>query len=308
MCGSRVKSSEIAYTESIYAISANSPLVLALNMLTSNRGIYRLTVVDSARHVRSVLSGLRLLEVLTGIRAEGIKKRAGRGLEPLLGQPIRLFTSEYLHKLSCDIPVRGLLSYIVENKVGHVVLVDQMNTLKGVVTEGCILGRLPPASFTGKASDVMTTPVRTIRSEHTLLDAAKTMSSHGIRRLPVVDENGLLGMLTVTTMLRHITAAEYPIRAVLTSEDISRFLVDTVAATQLEKVPLLTPETELRELAERIVEPQSSAFPVVDSANNIVGIVSPRDVLTNLPRLAGLDAFVELLEQHEQEIAFAGHK
>ncbi len=297
MRGSRVKSSEIAYKESIYAVSANSPLILALNMLTSNRGIYRLTVVDSARHVRGVLSGLRLLEVITGIKAEGIKKRAGKGLEPLLGQPIRLFTSEYLHKLSCDIPVMGLLSYMVENKVGHVVLVDQMNTLKGVVTEGCILGRVAPESFRGKASDVMTSSVRTIRSEDTLLDAAKTMSSHGVRRLPVVDENGLVGMLTVTRILRHISAAEYPINAVLTREDIGRFLVDPVAATQLEKVPLLTPETELCELAERIVEPQSSAFPVADSGNNIVGIVSPRDVLTNLPRLIGLDAFVELLEQ-----------
>jgi acetoin utilization protein AcuB len=302
MRGLTVKSIEVAYTDSLRAISTSSPLLLALNMLISSSGIYRLTVVDSARQVRGVLSGLRLLEVLFGIKAEGIKKRAGGGTEPLLGEPVHLFISGYLHKLSYDIPVRGLVSYIVENKVGHVVLVDQMNTLKGVVTEGSILGRVPPASFTGKVSDVMKTPARTIGPEDTLLDAAKTMSSHGIRRLPVVDGKKLLGMLTATSMLKHISAAEYHIRAVLTREDLTRFLVDTVARIKLEKVPVLTPETNLHEVAQRIVKPQSNAFPVVDSADNVIGIVTPRDVLVSLPRQAGLDAFVELLKKHKRSI------
>ena len=273
----------------------SSPLLLALSILSSSQGVYRLTVVDSSRRVRGVLSGLGLLEVLAGIKADGIKKRSGKGLESLLRQPVRLFVNEYLHKLSDEIPIRGLISYMVENKVGHVVLVDQTNILRGVVTEGCILSRIPRSSYPGRVSDIMTPKVHTVGAGQSLLDATKMMSIHKIRRLPIVDEKRVSGILTVTNLLRHIATSEYPIKAVLSREEIGGYLLDSVASAQPEKVPLPGPEAQVCDIIEQFVGPRSVALPIIDSKGDIVGIVSPRDVLLETPSLIGLDEFVKLL-------------
>jgi CBS domain-containing protein len=291
---------DIAYQQKTYTINMTSPLALALTMMTGNLGIYRLTLLDVRKRVKGVISGLRIAEIMANLKGEGIKRRAGKGLEPLLKQPVQLFVNEYLHKLSFEMPIKGIVSYIVENKIGHIVLVDQMNTLRGIITERCILDRLPQTGHDISVSAVMTGKVHTVTVSQTLRDAVEIMSSHGVRRLPVTDNGDLRGIITVADALRHLTSSDYHIEAVLSKKDMSEFMLDKLSTVGFANPDPLRPDDGVDDLLERLAHRPSFGFPVVDDSGNMKGIVTSRDLVTKLPGLIGIDRFVDSLKRREQ--------
>jgi CBS domain-containing protein len=95
--------------------------------------------------------------------------------------------------------------------VGSVVVIDDQGTHdnpRGIVTdrdivvEAVALG-LDPATLT--AGDVMATPLATVRDGDDILDALARMRENGVRRLPVLDQDGhLAGILAVDNLLEAV--------------------------------------------------------------------------------------------------------
>jgi CBS domain-containing protein len=267
---------------------------MGLNIMASNRGIYRLTVTDSRRQVRGILSGLRILETLIGRRGIGIKKRIGKNFESFFRQPIRLFISEYLHKLSYTIPLHGLISYIAENNVGHIVLVDQLNELRGVVTERCIIDKLKAEHLGIKVSDIMTSPVYTANPKNTLLDVITLMTTHKIRRVPILDEEKILGIVTVTDILQHLIISEYQIEAILSKTEDKEFFMKPIGTVDYSKPQPINGEQDLDSFIKKLLKIKHTGFPVVQE-KKIVGLISSRDIVSKTPKLVGVDRFTEAI-------------
>lgn len=73
------------------------------------------------------------------------------------------------------------------------------------IVASCLLGKgcAALAIRKGKAAEIMTSPVISVRPDTTLAEAAATLCRQGINRLPVRDENGkLLGILTRSDLVR----------------------------------------------------------------------------------------------------------
>lgn len=93
---------------------------------------------------------------------------------------------------------------MLECGVGSVVVVENGKPI-GIVTEKDILykvvskNRIPSEV---KVEEIMSTPLITIRPTTSLREAADIMRKRGIRRLPVVDNNGnLIGIVTDNDIL-----------------------------------------------------------------------------------------------------------
>ncbi|MCX8154197.1 MAG: CBS domain-containing protein, partial [Candidatus Bathyarchaeota archaeon] len=75
----------------------------------------------------------------------------------------------------------------------------------GIVTERdiivkCLAKELNPREV--KAKDIMSSPVISIEPDVEMLEAAKVMVSRMIRRLPVVENNKLVGIITTSDMIK----------------------------------------------------------------------------------------------------------
>lgn len=287
------KASEIAYTEKFFEINTDETLSSALSMMANDREIYRLTIVDSTRNVKGVLSGLRILEILSGRRGEAIKKSTDEKFGSLLKEPITLFVEGYLHKLSNEISLTGLISYIMENSIGHVILVDQTNTLSGIVTEGCILKRLRFQDFPIKISDIMTPKVYSVTLEHTIFDSINMMSSHNIRRLPIIDNSKVKGIVTVIDLIKHLSSS---LRSLENLENyrINKLMQEPLKKINLKQTEILHSDDNLKILQHK--NKYKLGFPILGEDNKIVGIVCPRDLVTKVPRLIGVNNFVKLIQ------------
>ncbi len=92
---------------------------------------------------------------------------------------------------------------MIEFGVGSVVVVEKEEP-RGIVTEKDILlkviaaNRLPSEV---KLSEIMSSPVITIQPKTSVREAARIMLKRGIRRLPVIDNGKLVGIVTDTDIL-----------------------------------------------------------------------------------------------------------
>lgn len=86
-----------------------------------------------------------------------------------------------------------------KHNVGSIPVVDQ-NKVVGIVTDRDIVvrnvahGKSPQATM---VKDVMTSQVMTVSPDMDVNDASKLMAENQIRRLPVVENNQLVGMISL---------------------------------------------------------------------------------------------------------------
>jgi CBS domain-containing protein len=92
-----------------------------------------------------------------------------------------------------------------QKEVGDVIVVD-IDMPIGIVTERDIVRRVVAKrrSVDTKVSEVMSKPLITIGPDASLKEAARTMVNHRIRRLPVLKEHKLVGIIVVSDFARHL--------------------------------------------------------------------------------------------------------
>ena len=97
-----------------------------------------------------------------------------------------------------DVPVTDVAKVMEKNNIGSVVVVKG-DVPVGIVTERDITYRVvapdkKPSDI--KVSDIMSGPIETIGPDTTITQASKIMATQNIRRLPVMENDKLLGIVT----------------------------------------------------------------------------------------------------------------
>jgi CBS domain-containing protein len=118
-----------------------------------------------------------------------------------------LMTSIPVQTATSEDTIETISNKMKENQVGSIVVVNEKNHPLGIVTERDIVrkviadGKDPK---TTKVDDIKTTSLITIDPETNLHDAALIMTKYRIRRLPVVKDNTLYGIITSDDLVRYL--------------------------------------------------------------------------------------------------------
>lgn len=192
-----------------------------------------------------------------------------------------------------ETPFKEIVRTLADNDVTAVPVVDDLGHPVGVVSEGDLLrtvagrpdpaGLLPPphgegldAAFEGAtAEDLMTAPAVCARPEWSVVEAARTMDADRLKRLPVVDETGVLvGIVSRGDLLRIFLRRDEAIR-----EEISR---DVFARTlHLAPADLTVTVTDGRVALNGTVQ-NESLVPVVEQlCLGVDGVVSVSTDITS---------------------------
>jgi CBS domain-containing protein len=93
-----------------------------------------------------------------------------------------------------------------QKEVGDVVVLKG-EIPRGIVTERDFVRRVVARKtpLDSKISDVMSRPLITIDPDASLKEAARKMVNRGIRRLPVVEQHKLVGIIVVSDFARHLS-------------------------------------------------------------------------------------------------------
>lgn len=128
-------------------------------------------------------------------------------------------------------------------------------------------------------STIMTKKIITLNSNDQLETAERLFKQHHIRHIPVVEGDRIIGMLSLTDLLR-ISFADgaYEEDADVETIVYNMFTISQVMAKNLKSV---SSDTTIKEVAEILSQNEFHALPVVDG-ETLVGIVTTTDLIKYL--------------------------
>jgi len=136
--------------------------------------------------------------------------------------------------------------------------------------------------------EIMSTPVEVIDANASIREAAKRMSEKGIGSLLVVDGNSLVGIVTERDLVRAIAEGidlDAPVKNIMT-----------------EDVYAISPDTSVLKAMEMMRMHGVRHLPVVDDEDNLLGIVSLRDLAFAVAAEMVLRRLLEMLREEFSEI------
>jgi CBS domain-containing protein len=103
--------------------------------------------------------------------------------------------------VSLDDSIQKAAQTMKTNHIGSVVVMGEKN-VKGILTAEDIVYKHVASNEGSKISDIMSPDLVTISPEKTLEDASKLMVAKHVKKLPVMVQGNLVGMLTATDIMR----------------------------------------------------------------------------------------------------------
>lgn len=105
--------------------------------------------------------------------------------------------------LGSDSTLKEASELMDKQKIGSIVIMDNEKPV-GIITERDYATRvmLKPYSADSKVSEVMSSPVIHVSSEQSVAEIIDIMANKDIRKVPVIDDGKVLGIVTGTEFLR----------------------------------------------------------------------------------------------------------
>lgn len=128
-------------------------------------------------------------------------------------------------------------------------------------------------------SSIMSTQLVVLNTTDSLEKAEKLFKKHRIRHIPVVSSKKIVGMLSLTDLLRiSFVDGSYE-----DEEDIESIVYDmfTVPQVMVKNLRTVSPEATIKEVAEIFSKEEFHALPVC-SDGDLLGIVTTTDVIKYL--------------------------
>lgn len=146
-----------------------------------------------------------------------------------------------------------------------------------------------------KIKDIMTEDVITVTEEDTIETCAKTLITHGLSGLPVVDESGILkGIITEGDLIRRGRKVPTPaylefLGGIIYLDNPNKFFEEVKKSMGLTAKEVMTEELttiraydEIEKAANILVRKQIKRLPVLNDIGQLIGIVSRKDIMTHL--------------------------
>lgn len=127
--------------------------------------------------------------------------------------------------------------------------------------------------------DWMTSPVMTIKPGAPISEAHQIMKKNNVRRLPVVENEKLVGIITIGDV-REASPSDATTLSIWELNYLWAQLV--VEKVMSRKLVTITEDTPIVDAAEMMLEHKISGLPVVNEAGKIVGILTESDIFRML--------------------------
>ena len=119
---------------------------------------------------------------------------------------VKDFMTKTVITIETNKTVTEAAALMTQNNVSNLIVIEN-NTPTGIVTERDfvrkVLANNKPSQT--KISEIMSTPLRVIDPDAPIKEAAQKMLRKGIRRLPVIKDNKLVGIITTTDIAKQLS-------------------------------------------------------------------------------------------------------
>jgi CBS domain-containing protein len=182
--------------EKVPAVTATRPIKDVAKMMYGE-GVRRVPITTPDGRLVGEVRGMDVLDFLGGGEKHNmIKSKFNGSAEKAINGPIRAL----MGKSPCAVREGASLSEAIkvmqDKGVGAVFITDKGGKLLGRITERTFVNLIADASMPFRVRDLMQKEPVTIHPTFNLADAARIMVKKGLRRLPVLEKERLVGIVT----------------------------------------------------------------------------------------------------------------
>lgn len=278
----------IAERESIMSIAAKEVVTIPPTMTIKGAaetmtkyGFRRLPVADpGTNRLLGVVGSSDIIDFLGGgEKFQIIQKKYKGNFLAAINESVREIMVTDVLTVGKDASIKDVLNLIIKTRIGGVVVVDRDKKVLGIITERDLAFLLADKLTGKKVEEYMTKKVVTASPKTTLGEAARIMTKNSFRRLPVVSDGKLVGMLTTRMIIDFI--GRNNIFAKIVENRVDEVLKTKCEEIMKTRVATVTRDMDLGEAARVIKDEGVGTVCVVDN-DKLAGILTERDLVLAL--------------------------
>jgi CBS domain-containing protein len=270
----------------VVAVPPTTTIMGAIKTMTYY-GFSRLPIADAGTNrLLGFVTSVDIVDFLGGgLRHNLLKEKYGGNIFTAINADIREIMSTRLTYVSDKTSLNDALKLMYERNVGGLPIVDDETRINAIITEEDFVAFTAGLQTDLVVESFMSANVVTAPAQTTIEKMTRMIIQKGFRRMPVVQDGVLMGMVTASDIMKYLGSGEAFLKVV--TGDIGEVM--RLPIKMLIKRGLVTTErrTDIGSAAQKMMDNDIGSLPVMDR-ESLVGILTERDYVRALAENRGI--------------------
>jgi CBS domain-containing protein len=259
----------------VVTMPQTTPIYNAIQMMT-REGFRRIPITDSGtRSLEGIVTATDIIDYLGGGKKfEIIRQKFAGNIFKAINEPIRLVMTQKVVSIKMSAKISEAIRLMTEKNLGGLPVVDENNSVKAIITERDIANLFADRLSGVNVAQLMSQEVVTALSKTTIFEAEQAMVTQGFRRLPIIANDKVVGIITAMDIIRFFGSGE--VFKHLKSGSIIQVLNTPAFEIASKNVSTIEPTADVGQAAKIMQDKDIGAVPVIENSK-LVGIITERD-------------------------------
>jgi CBS domain-containing protein len=260
---------------SVITIPPTKTIYDAIKIMTKE-GFRRIPIANpSTKRLEGIATATDIIDYLGGGEKFGIiQQKFGGNFFKAINEPMKLIMTKKVVSIKTSAKVSEALEVMKEKNLGGLPIVDEDNRVRAIITERDIANMFADRISGVKVALLMSEKLVTALPRTTIFEAEKTMTMQGFRRLPIILDGKVMGIITTMDIVRFFGSGE--VFKYLRSGTIIQVLNTPALEIATKQVATITPDADVGQAAKIMQEKNIGALPVVKNGK-LAGMITERD-------------------------------
>jgi CBS domain-containing protein len=259
----------------VVTMAPTTPIQDAVQIMCQ-KGFRRIPIANpGTKFLGGIITATDVINYLGGGKKfEMIQQKFGGNFFKAINEPIKLVMTQQVVSINVAAKISDAIELMKEKNLGGLPVVDDENRARGIVTERDIAILFADRISGVRVAQLMSETVVTALPRTTIFEAEKTMVTQGFRRLPIISDGKVMGIMTSMDVIRFFGSGE--VFKYLQSGTIIQVLNNPALQIATKAVTTIEPDLDVGQAAKIMREKNIGAMPVVKN-ERLVGIITERD-------------------------------
>jgi len=259
----------------VITMPPTTPIYDAIKMM-AKEGFRRIPIANPATKVLDgIVTATDIIDYLGGGKKfELIRHKFDGNIFKAINEPIKLIMTQKVYSIKTSARMSEAIELMTKTNLGGLPVVDDENRVKAIITERDIMSLFADMISGVTVAQLMTEQVVTALSRTTIFEAERSMTTQGFRRLPIISDDKVVGIITTMDVIRFFGSGE--VFKHLRSGTIIQVLNTPALEIASKDVSTVEPNADVGQAAKIMKDKDIGAVPVVKN-KKLVGIITERD-------------------------------
>lgn len=264
-------------TRNVVTLPPTATIMEAIKIMTEKR-FRRIPIADAGtQRLEGVITSVDIIDFLGGGRRNLLVENRFKGnLLAAINEEVRQIMDTDVAYLHEQADFKEAISTILKTKTGGLPIVNDDMHVVAIFTERNAIEFMRGIVTNKTVDDYMTKNVKMVSTDTSLGQAAKVMVENRLRRLPVVKDGILAGIVTASDIVHFLGRGDAFSK--LTTGNIHELLEQPVGSLVSQDLIWTSPGTDMGNAMEIMLERKIGSLPILEKGV-LRGIITERDFL-----------------------------